>query len=154
MQIVDFRPEHAAAFRALNEAWLAKHLRVEPSDLAVLKDPMGAVVERGGRVFMAVEAGEAVGCVALLPLPDGGYELGRMAVSETARGGGVGRALVEKCIQAATAAGAPRLYLEASSVLAPALSLYRAMGFKQLPRGRPGAPPDARIDIWMERSLP
>jgi putative acetyltransferase len=54
----------------------------------------------------------------------------------------------------ASAAGAPRLYLEASSVLGPALSLYRAMGFKQLPRGRPGAPDDARIDIWMERPLP
>jgi GNAT superfamily N-acetyltransferase len=154
MQIADFLPEHAAAFRALNEAWLAKHLRIEPSDRAVLADPHGAIIASGGRIFMALDEGEAVGCAALLPLPDGGFEVSRMAVAENRRGGGVGRLLLQQCIDTATALGAPRLYLEASSVLAPALSLYRSMGFKPLQHGRDASPADDRIDIWMERPLP
>jgi putative acetyltransferase len=154
MQIVDFQLEHAGAFRALNEAWLERHLKVTAADAAVLADPQGAILAAGGRIFMAMEDGEAVGCAALLPLPEGGFELGRMAVIETSRGGGVGRALLQTCLEAASAAGARRLYLEASSVLVPALSLYRSMGFRPLPRARPGSTADERIDIWMERPLP
>ena len=153
MQIVDFLPQQAPAFRVLNEAWLARHLRVTPLDEAVLADPVGAIIARGGRIFMAMDGDDAVGCAALLPLPEGGFEIGRMAVTENYRGVGVGRALLQACIETATALGARRLYLEASSVLAPALSLYRSMGFRPLTHGRPGAPQDDRIDIWMERPL-
>jgi putative acetyltransferase len=56
-------------------------------------------------------------------------------------------------VEAATAAGAPRLYLETNSVLAPALSLYRSMGFQQLHRERDPTRDYARVDIWMERRL-
>lgn len=153
MQIVDFLPQQAPAFRALNEAWLERHLRVTPLDEAVLADPLGAIIGVGGRIFMAMDGDDAVGCAALLPLPDGGFEVGRMAVTDNYRGVGVGRALLQTCIETASALGAKRIYLEASSVLVPALSLYRSMGFRALTRGRPGAPQDDRIDIWMERPL-
>ena len=153
MHIVDFEAEHTDAFRALNEAWLSKYLRIEPSDRAVFADPYNAIIAPGGRILMAMEDGRAVGCAALLPLADGGFEVGRMAVSEDHRGGGVGRALLQTCVETASALGAPRLYLEASSVLAPALSLYRSMGFKPMSRGRAASMADDRIDVWMERPL-
>ena len=120
---------------------------------AVLADPQGAIIAPGGRIFMAMDGDDPVGCAALLPLPDGGFEIGRMAVTENYRGVGVGRALLLTCVETATALGARRLYLEASSVLVPALSLYRSMGFRPLQHARPGAPQDDRIDIWMERPL-
>jgi len=148
MQIVDFEPAHAEAFRTLNEAWISKYFALEPKDREVLGDPQGKIIAKGGRVFMALQDGHAVGCVALLKMDDGGYEVAKMTVSETLRGSGLGRLLMQRCIDAGAELGATRLYLETNSTLAPALGLYRAMGFRDL---APTDTPYARADVFMER---
>jgi GNAT superfamily N-acetyltransferase len=148
MEIVDFRPEHAAAFKALNEAWIARHFVLEPKDREVLGDPDGKILARGGRIFMALQDGEPVGCAAMIAMADGGYEVAKMTVSEALRGAGLGRALMQRCIDEGARLGARRLYLETNSSLAPALGLYRAMGFRDL---APAATDYARADVFMER---
>lgn len=148
MQIVDFEPRWAEAFRVLNEAWISKYFALEPKDREVLGDPQGKIIDKGGAVFMAVQDGEAVGCVALMKMDDGGYEVAKMTVSEALRGSGLGRLLMQKCIDAGAERGATRLYLETNSGLAPALGLYRAMGFQDL---APADTPYARADVFMER---
>src|SRR5258708_19044807 len=100
MEIVEFEPHHAAAFKALNEAWISKSFKLEPKDRAVLDDPQGTIVAKGGRIFMAMEDGQAVGCVALLKMADGGYEVAKMTVSEALRGSGLRRTLMVRCIAA------------------------------------------------------
>ena len=151
MEIVEFEPRHAEAFRVLNEAWISKYFELEPKDREVLNDPQGKIIAKGGRVFMAMQDGEAVGCVALLKMADGGYEVAKMTVSETLRGSGLGRRLMERCIEAGIEDGVPRLYLETNSKLAPALGLYRATGFRDL---APVPTEYARADVFMERPLP
>ena len=152
MEIVDFEPGHAAAFKALNEAWIGKHFTIEAKDREVLDDPHGKILAKGGRIFMALdEAGEAVGCVALIRMADGGYEVAKMTVLETLRGSGLGKQLMQACIDEGVRLGAPRLYLETNSSLGPALGLYRAMGFRDL---APVATEYARADVFMERPLP
>ena len=151
MQIVEFRPDHAEAFKALNEAWISRHFTIEDKDREVLEDPHGKIVAKGGRIFMAEQDGEAVGCVALIAMPDGGYEVAKMTVREGLRGTGLGKLLMPACIDAGREAGAPRLYLETNSSLTPAISLYSAMGFKHL---APTASPYVRADVFMERPLP
>ena len=151
MTIVDFAPEHAEAFRRLNEAWITRHFTLEPHDREQLEDPQGAVLAGGGRIFIALdEAGEAVGCVAMIAMADGGFEVAKMTVAESQRGTGLGRALMQRCIDAGRQAKAPRLYLETNSSLAPAIGLYRAMGFEDV---GPQATDYARCDVWMERKL-
>jgi GNAT superfamily N-acetyltransferase len=149
MEIVEFSPEHAGAFKALNVAWISRYFTLEPKDLEVLDDPQGQIVAKGGRIFMAFEAGRPVGCVALIAMPDGGYEVAKMTVVETLRGSGLGRILRQRCIDAGAEAGAHRLYLETNSGLAPALGLYRAMGFRDVANPTPSG--YARGDVWMER---
>lgn len=151
MEIVEYRPEHAAAFKALNVAWISKHFTVEAKDLEVLDDPQGKIIAPGGKIFMALQDGAPVGCVALIKMPDGGYEVAKMTVSETLRGSGLGKKLMQACIDAGQAMGAPRLYLETNDSLAPALGLYRTMGFRDMP-AQPT--PYARCNVWMERPLP
>lgn len=73
-----------------------------------------------------------------------------MCVTPAARGLGLGRALLRACEDAARAAGAPRLYLETSSTLAPAGALYRSFGFVDLP---PAPSPYVRADVFMEKRL-
>jgi ribosomal protein S18 acetylase RimI-like enzyme len=156
VQIVPYRPGHAAAWAALNEAWLAEGgFSVEAKDRTVIDDPQASILDRGGRIFMAERAnpsggGEAVGCCALMAMDDGGYEVAKMTVSPAARGLGLGRRLLEACEAAARAAGASRLYLETSSTLKPAGALYRSFGFVDLP---PRSSPYVRADVWMEKRL-
>lgn len=148
MEIVEFEPAHAEAFRTLNEAWISRYFTLEAKDREVLGDPQGQIVAKGGRIFMAINDGEAVGCAALLKMPDGGYEVAKMTVSETLRGSGLGRLLMQRCIEVGAELGAARLYLETNSGLAPALGLYRAMGFHDL---APAETAYARADVFMER---
>ncbi|PZQ58083.1 MAG: N-acetyltransferase, partial [Phenylobacterium zucineum] len=83
-----------------------------------------------------------------MKMDDGGYEVAKMTVSETLRGSGLGRLLMQRCIDAGAEAGATRLYLETNSSLGPALGLYRAMGFQDL---APTETPYVRADVFMER---
>ncbi len=151
MRIVDFEPRHAPAWKALNEAWIGRHFAIEPADEVVLRDPVGKVIAPGGHIFMAeADDGAPIGCVGLKAMDDGGFEVIKMTVGEAARGAGLGRRLMQACIDRARAAGAPRLYLETNASLGPALALYRAMGFVDLPSQCTAY---ARCDVWMELRL-
>ena len=148
MEIVAFTAAHAAAFQALNEAWIARYFTLEAKDREVLADPQGQIIGKGGHIFMALEGETPVGCVALLRMADGGYEVAKMTVLEAQRGAGLGRRLMQRCIDAGADLGATRLYLETNSGLAPALGLYRAMGFRDL---APAETAYVRADVFMER---
>jgi N-acetylglutamate synthase-like GNAT family acetyltransferase len=151
MQIVEYEARHAGAWRTLNEAWIRRWFTLEAKDEEVLSNPQGAILDKGGRIFIAEqENGQVVGCVALQAMSDGGLEVAKMAVEEAARGSGVGRRLMQECVAAARAAGAARLYLESNRKLAPAIGLYRAFGFREL---EPTPTPYARCDIQMELPL-
>lgn len=147
------RPEHRAAFRDLNLAWIEKHFTVEPADLHQLDDPEGHILAGGGQILMAeldgsepVGAGTVVGTCALIAEPGGVFELAKMAVDESVRGRGIGRRLAEAAIAEARARGAPMIELVSNRSLAPALALYRALGFAEAPM----APSEyARADIRM-----
>jgi len=151
MEIVDYRPDLAGAFKALNEAWITQFFQLEAKDVEVLADPEGKVIAPGGHIVFVIETGEAVGCCALLAMPDGGFEVAKMAVAEAHKGRGLGRLLMAACVERARAAGAPRLYLETNSSLAPALGLYRSFGFQVIEPAEPS--PYARADVAMELRL-
>ncbi|MBU1540279.1 MAG: GNAT family N-acetyltransferase [Alphaproteobacteria bacterium] len=149
--IVSWEARHAAAWRSLNEDWLsAGGYALEPKDQQVLGDPRGAVLDKGGVIFIAERGDEAVGCCSLMAMADGGYEVGKMAVLEAARGLNLGWRLLEACEAAARGQGAPRLYLETNAAQTHAIALYRRFGFIDLP---PQPTPYARCNVWMEKRL-
>ena len=141
------------AFRRLNEEWIVRHFVLEPKDEATLADPRGHILDAGGRIFFAVVDGRAVGCCALVAMAPGELEVAKMAVTEAARGAGIGRRLLAAVIAAAAAAGATRLYLETNHVLAPARRLYESLGFTDVPPERVVRSPYTRADVYMELSL-
>ncbi|MFN4289207.1 MAG: GNAT family N-acetyltransferase [Brevundimonas sp.] len=158
--IRDFVPHHGPDWRRLNEAWLRDGgFAIEARDQAVLDDPQGAILARGGHIFMAEidreagsEAGsEVVGCCALLDRGDGEtLELAKMTVSAAHRGRGIGMALLHACERRARESGHRRLYLETNSSLRTAIALYERFGFRAL---APQATDYARCDVWMEKRL-
>ena len=152
--IVPYRPgdpAHRAAIRDLNLAWIERHFVVEARDRHELDDPERHVLAPGGEIFMAEDAhGEVLGTCAIVPEDDGTLSLVKMAVRDSARGLGIGRALGEAAVAAARARGAPRLELLSNTALAPALSLYRALGFVEAPMP---ATEYARANVRMVREL-
>lgn len=135
LRIVPYRPEHAAAFRELNLAWIRKYFVVEERDERDLGDPDTHILSRGGHILIAELRDETVGTCALMRESEGVYELAKMTVSESARGLGVGRALGDAAISHARAIGARRVELWTNDSLAPAIGLYKSLGFVDAPLG-------------------
>ncbi|CAN5249412.1 hypothetical protein BH09PSE1_BH09PSE1_28900 [soil metagenome] len=155
IEIVAYRPDHAETWRSLNTFWiLAGGYTLEAKDDYVLGDPEGAILSKGGAIFIGELDGAPVGCCSLMALPgegaDGGFEVGKMAVDAAAQGLGLGHRLLEACETHARAAGAPRLYLETNAAQTHAIALYRRFGFVDLP-AQPT--PYARCNVWMEKRL-
>ncbi|WP_407427354.1 GNAT family N-acetyltransferase [Arcticibacter sp.] len=88
VQIVEYQDTYQTAFRALNEEWISTYFAMEEADYKALDNPKAYIIERGGKIFVAVYNGEPVGVCALIRMddPDYDYELAKMAVSPKVQG--------------------------------------------------------------------
>jgi len=130
--VVPYERAHQDAFRRLNEAWISRYFRIEPPDTRVLEAPQEEILDKGGHIIVAVRGEEVVGVCALLRVDADTFELVKMAVAESARGLGIGSLVGEEAVERARRAGASRLILESNTVLAPAIALYRKLGFTEV----------------------
>ena len=131
--ILDYKPAHQPAFRALNHEWISHYFAIEPIDNEMLDDPESYILAPGGHIFMASYGGELVGTCALIKEHDGVYELAKMAVSPRAQGLGIGWALGQAILGKARQLGARQVELLSNSRLTPALKLYEKLGFRHVP---------------------
>jgi ribosomal protein S18 acetylase RimI-like enzyme len=151
IEIRHFQPADAAVVAALNRAWLVEYGLLEPPDEVFLSDPGGKIFGAGGAIFVAVRGNEVVGTSSMLPVAPGVIELVKLGVAADAQGQGVGRRLIEACLDFARQQGATRVTLISNSKLEAALRLYERFGFQRLPL--PADQPYATADIYMELSL-
>lgn len=152
IKIVPYEPRYREVFKALNVEWISAWFEMEPADFKALDDPEGYILAKGGMILVALDGAAPVGVCALIKMDDPvyDYELAKMAVAPAAKGKGVGWRLGQAAVQAAREAGASRLYLESSTRLKPAISLYHKLGFQTV-TGR--TTPYKRADIQMELTL-
>ena len=147
--VASFSLELAPHFERLNRAWIEKYFRVEGVDLEVLQNPQAKIIDGGGEVLFALDGDEVLGCAALKHEGDNVFELIKMAVTPAAQGRGIGRILMNACIDWFAASPGTTLFLETHDSLTPALSLYESVGFRHAPR--PGGPsPYERANVYME----
>jgi GNAT superfamily N-acetyltransferase len=127
--------DQTEAFAKIWVPWLRSATGREPEaeDLEVMEDPGGYYGRTGGAAFLASLDGELVGGVAVKGLGASGFEFCKLVVTETARGHGAGRALVDVCLKFAADHGGPALYLQSFNALDVALGLYCRMGFQDVP---------------------
>ena len=145
--------DDATAFRTLNEEWITRYFTLEAKDREILNNPADSILLKGGHIFMAYAGSEAVGCVALIPMQDGIYELSKMAVSPHLRGRGIGRRLLQHAIAQARSIGASSLFLGSNSRLKDAVHLYESMGFRHVNPETFPPMPYSRADVFMELPL-
>ncbi len=150
VQIIDYESRYAARFKSLNIAWISNYFEVEPHDLEQLDHPEDHILNNGGRILFARLGETIVGTVALIKVDEATMELAKMAVDETIRGQGIGRKLCLTAIEKARQAGVTQLVLESNRKLAPALHLYRTVGFQEVAMIET---PYSRADIRMSIEL-
>ncbi len=148
--IVDYHPKYAAAFRDLNYAWIRKYFEVEAIDREQLDNAEASILRPGGAIFIALVSGVPLGVCALESLATGRYELSKMAVDPSAQGQGIGYLLGQAVIRRARQLGGETLELESNTILAPAINLYRKLGFEEILLGES---PYSRCNIRMQLEL-
>ena len=84
-----------------------------------------------GRLALALDGGEPVGCIALRPLDQLRAEAKRLYVRPQFRGKGAGLALLEWVIGEARTAGYREMLGDTMPVMRRALSMYERLGFEQ-----------------------
>jgi ribosomal protein S18 acetylase RimI-like enzyme len=143
----DARAEDRPAVAALTLAAYGEYAaKMEPEAWAGLEGAVRAALASEDAAVQRIVAerdGAIVGSVMLYPPAAdayGGYteaaawpELRLLAVAPSARGVGVGKALVAECVRRARAMGAPALGLHTSRSMEVALGMYERMGFVRAP---------------------
>ena len=150
VDIIEFTEELKEPIKTLNYEWLEKYFRLEKGDVLSLSNPKEQIIDKGGFIYYARLNNEIVGTASLIKKADGIYELGKMAVTEKAQGHGIGKILLEHCIDVSRQQGFQKLILYSNTILANAIHLYRKYGFVEtaLERGLYD-----RANIKMEKIL-
>lgn len=99
--------------------------------------------------------GQIVGGAGIFPtdgLPEDTCELVKLYLYPAARGKGLGKLLIDTCLEKAKSLGFANVYLESMPELSQAVRLYENFGFKKLDRAI-GNSCHFGCDIWMVKEL-
>lgn len=152
VKIVAYHDKYHSAFKSLNEEWISTYFKLEEADRKALGNPKSYILDKGGKIFVALYNDQPVGVCSLIKMddPEYQYELAKMAVSPAIQGKSIGWLLGQAVVNAARELGASKLYLESNTALKPAINLYHKLGFKKVV-GR--STPYERCNIQMELIL-
>lgn len=109
----------------------------------------------GSEYFIAEKEGKLLGGAGIFPtegLPENTCELVKMYLAAEARGMGLGRSMIHRCLEAARTKGYTAVYLETMPELKKAVSVYEKFGFSYL-KGPMGNSGHNGCDIWMIKKL-
>jgi GNAT superfamily N-acetyltransferase len=113
--------------------WVGDHICFQTFAREVADLP-GRYEPPEGRLLIALVDDRLAGCAALRKLGPGICEMKRLYVRPAFRGAGLGRLLVEQIIAEARGAGFQFLRLDSLPRMERAMNLYRAFGFREIPR--------------------
>ncbi|MBF0098310.1 MAG: GNAT family N-acetyltransferase [Magnetococcales bacterium] len=136
MEIHEARfPEHLEVTREIFREY-AESLNIDltfqefASELAVLP---GKYAAPAGRILLAWDEAQVIGCVAMRPLEGDACEMKRLYVRPSGRGMQVGKRLARVLCHVAQEVGYARIRLDTLPSMGVAQRIYRSLGFKQIP---------------------
>ncbi|WP_312390532.1 helix-turn-helix domain-containing GNAT family N-acetyltransferase [Chryseobacterium sp.] len=152
VEIVEYEEKYQQAFKDLNEEWISTYFEMEEADYKALDHPKEYILDKGGKILVALYQNEPVGVCALIKMNDPKYdfEMAKMAVSPRVQGKSIGWLLGQAIVKKAKEMGGSTLYLESNTILGPAINLYYKLGFEKV-AGNPS--PYKRANIHMVLDL-
>ena len=131
MTIEHYHKKHDGYFEQIWIDWLKNTMKIEPQaeDIKEVQNPLNSYILNGGAAFYATDGEHCIGVVAVKKLNETDYEFCKLVVSEKARGQGLGKKLVQECIDFVAAQKGNYLYLQSFYKLEIALKMYESMGF-------------------------
>ncbi|WP_267401808.1 MULTISPECIES: helix-turn-helix domain-containing GNAT family N-acetyltransferase [unclassified Chryseobacterium] len=152
VEIVEYEEKYQQAFKDLNEEWISTYFEMEEADYKALDHPKEYILDKGGKILVALYQNETVGVCALIKMNDPKYdfEMAKMAVSPRVQGKSIGWLLGQAIVKKAKEMGGSTLYLESNTILGPAINLYYKLGFEKV-AGNPS--PYKRANIHMVLDL-
>ena len=133
ISVQKWKDDYAQDYIRLSVEWLEKYVRVEPADEAILYHPHEAVLDDGGMIFFACDEETPIGTVTMICMPDGCYELAKLAVTEEYKGQGVSKLLMNAALDFAKEKMCEKVILFTNRKLKPAIGLYEHYGFQEVP---------------------
>jgi DNA-binding MarR family transcriptional regulator/N-acetylglutamate synthase-like GNAT family acetyltransferase len=131
LTIREYSDDLAVHFRDINAEWINAMFRMEPTDQDVLDHPRERIIDAGGTILFVEARGLGiVGAGALMPARDGGLELTKMGVRESARGLKAGEHLLAALIARAQTMEGDPFFLLTNKRCAAAIHLYEKNGFR------------------------
>ncbi len=109
-------------------AWLGVDLCFQDFEQELAELP-GAYAPPTGRILLALEGEQVVGCVALKMMDKSICEMKRLYVQPHVRKKGVGRQLAQAIIDIARGIGYTVMRLDTLAPMTDAVALYRSLGF-------------------------
>ena len=133
VNIIDFENKYEKHFFELNIEWLNYFFEVEEYDRKILSNAKEYIIDKGGKIFFAKKENEIIATVALMPhINELTYELTKMAVKPKYRNKGIGKKLLNKCIEFSNSNGCESIILYSNKKLTNAIHLYKLYGFEEI----------------------
>jgi len=115
----------------------------------IAKGPPADLVPPCGVFLLALADGEPAGLGGVRHLDTEIAEVKSMYVAPAFRGTGLGRRILARLDEIALEHGCTAVRLDTSDYLTPAVGLYRAAGYREVPAYNE----NPKADLWFERSL-
>ena len=143
IQIFQYNESHLVEIRIiLNEylTFIAKELTRQPwnfdldveNEVNFTMNNLDKFSEPDGRLLLVEVDGEIAGTISLRKIREDAGEIKRMYVKPKFRGKKLGNLMVEKVISISEENGFSKLFLDTSSFMSSAVSLYKKYGFKKI----------------------
>ena len=133
VNIINFKNEYEKHFYDLNIEWLYNFFEVEEYDHKILSNAKKYIIDKGGKIFFAVLGDKIIATVALMPTENELiYELTKMAVKPKYRNKGIGKKLLNKCVEFSNYNGYESIILYSNKKLRNAIHLYKLFGFEEI----------------------
>jgi len=129
IEIVPFEDRYTKAFKQLNLERLKKYELLKPIDLEYLVKPRQTIIDRGGKILMAITNGMIVGSCAIIKKTAHTAEFAKLAVLPDVREKGIGSLLIIASINLAQKMGFKKIVLVSDKKLNKAVRFYESFGF-------------------------
>jgi ribosomal protein S18 acetylase RimI-like enzyme len=132
IEVIIYKSQYQQDHKRLSLEWLNENNLYEDADGLMLDYPKREVLDKGGFIYLAKISSQIVGTITLVPSDNNSYEILKFGVSKNHQRLGIGRILLEYCIDKAKTFNAGKIILETNTKLESAIRLYTKLGFEEI----------------------